>query len=86
MYGVILDGVVLEAALPQMLSSGRSSEEQVAELFRSFKRGSVRLYAAPPRKEHIGHCVHIYTCIYICVCVYIYILMLIYVYAENCML
>lgn len=58
------------------------------EMFKSFKCSSFWPYAAPPGKEHIELCVHLYRCVYICMCVYvyIYILTLVCVYAENPML
>lgn len=53
------------------------------EMFKSFKCSSFWPYAAPPGKEHIELCVHLYRCVYICMCVYVYIYIYLCLYVYT---
>lgn len=59
---------MLEAAQLLELSSGRLSEKQVAELFKTFKCDCLTVCCSP-RKDHMGYCVHIYVSISLHMCV-----------------
>lgn len=65
---------MLEAAQPLELSSGRLSEKQVAELFKSFKCDCLTMCCSP-RKDHIRYCMHIYVsiCTHVCECMFVFL-------------